>query len=148
VLPGHRLAHQQTDHGMAGQSGAGITVRGTGQGLMNAERFFPPTVGLTRHIDDGDQGAFLRFIQIGRDDVIHSFGQSPTFQQTDLAIAGADETVVGISHHRDKPNRLVAQHTISDFQRSRQTIDRFGARTQGVEPVQTSQGIRTHERSP
>ena len=58
----------------------------------------------------------VRFIQIRCDDFIHGFGQSPTFQQTDLAIAGADETVVGISHHRDKTNGLVTQDTVGNLQ--------------------------------
>ncbi|MNG15774.1 hypothetical protein D3C84_996220 [compost metagenome] len=115
---------------------------------MNAQRFFPSTVSLAGYIDDGDQGAFLRLSPIGSDDFIHSLGQAPTFQQTDFAIAGADEAVVGVSHHRDKTNRLVTQRTVGHLQRSRQTRHRFRACTQGIEPVQASQGIRTHERSP
>jgi hypothetical protein len=131
-----------------GQTGASITVSGTGQGLMNAECFLTAAISLTRHIDDGDHGAFLRLVLISGDDFIHNLGQTPAFEQTNLAIAGADKPIVRISHHGDKPHRLFTQKSISHFQRRWQTVDRFGASAQGVEPVQASQGIRTHERSP
>ncbi|MNL19457.1 hypothetical protein D3C87_1406570 [compost metagenome] len=146
--PGHRLAHQQTDNGMPGQTCAGITVRRTGQRLMNAERLFTTTVSLAWYVNDGDQRTLLRFVLIRRDHFIHSLGQTPTFKQTDFAIAGSDETVVRVSHHGDKPHGLPGQESIGDFQRGRQTVDRIGIGTQGVEPVQASEGIRTHERSP
>ena len=91
---------------MASQSGTGITVGGTGQGLMNTERFFAPAISLARYINDGDQGAFLRFVLIGRDDFIHRLGQAPAFEQAHFTMTGTNETVIRIGHHRDKTNGL------------------------------------------
>ena len=133
---------------MTGQPGAGITVGGTGQGLMNTEGFFAAPVGLARHIDDGDQGAFLQLVLIGNDDVIHRLGQAPAFEQPDFTMAGTHEPVVWIGHHGDEARGLFTHKSIRHFQRGRQTSDRPGIAAQGVEPVQAPQGIRTHERSP
>ena len=144
----HRLAHQQRNDRMAGQPGAGVAVRRAGQGLVNAERFFASAIGLARYVDDGDQGALLRFLRIGDDDVIHCLGQPPAFEQTDFAVACPDKTVVGIGHHRNEAHRLPAQYAIGDFQRRWQAFNSVRPCTQGVEPVQTPQGIRTHGRSP
>jgi hypothetical protein len=63
---------------------------------------------------------------------------APAFEQTHLAVAGTDEAVLRVSHHRDETHRLIAQRTVRDFQRSRQTFDRFRPGTQGVEPVQSA----------
>ncbi|MNR62809.1 hypothetical protein D3C85_1849310 [compost metagenome] len=76
---------------------------------MDAEGFFAPAIGLTRHIDDSDQGAFLRFVLVSSDDLIHRLGQTPAFEQTDLTMASADKTVFRVSHHGDKPHRLPDQ---------------------------------------
>jgi hypothetical protein len=80
---------------MPGQSGAGITVGRTGQGLMNAEGFFATAVSLARDIDDGDDRALLRFVAIGRDDVIHRLGQAPAFEQADFAVASTWKRLSG-----------------------------------------------------
>ncbi|MCY1420957.1 hypothetical protein D9M71_365960 [compost metagenome] len=133
---------------MTGQTGTGVTARRCGQRLMNAEGFFAATVSLARHVDDGDQGAFAGLALIGGDDFIHGLGQAPAFEQPHFAIACTDEAVFRVGHHCDETHRLIAQRTVRDLQRSRQAFDRFRPGTQGVEPVQTTQGIRAHGRSP
>ncbi|MNQ83924.1 hypothetical protein D3C85_990290 [compost metagenome] len=144
----HGLAHQQTDHGVPGQTGLGIAVDGTGQGLMDTQGFLAAAIGLARHIDDGDQGALDRPVAVGGDRFIHRPGQAPAFQQADFAVAGTGERVGGVGDHGDKAHWLPAQYPVGDFQGCGQAGDLVGVAAQGVEPDQATLANSTHERSP
>ncbi|MNN98622.1 hypothetical protein D3C81_2180540 [compost metagenome] len=69
---------------MPGQSRLGIGLHGCGQGLVDAQGFLAAAIGLARHIDDRDDGAFLA-ITVQYDRLAHRLGQAPAFEQADLA---------------------------------------------------------------
>ncbi len=132
----HGLAHQQRDHRVPGQTCTGITVGGSGQGLMDTEGFFATAVGLAGHIDDGDDGAFVAT----GDGLIDGLGQPPAFEQADFAIARPREAVLYVRDHGDKAHRLLTQYTVGNPQRLRQTVYQWSAGAQCVEPLQPSHG--------
>ena len=106
---------------------------------MDAEGFFAAAVGLAGHIDDSDDGPLVA----SGDGLIDSLGQAPAFEQADFAIARPREAVLRVSHHGDKAHLLLTQYTVGNPQRRGQTVYRWSAGAQCVEPLQTS-----HERSP
>ncbi|MDT4828183.1 hypothetical protein FQZ97_615540 [compost metagenome] len=133
---GHGLAHQQADHRVPGEAGAGIGVHRAGQGLVNPQGFLAAAIGLAGYVHQGHQHA-LGSVAVGFDGLIHCLGQAPAFQQPDLAAAGAGEGILRVGHHGDEARGAAAQFAIDDFHRSREAAQ-FIAAGQAAQPVQST----------
>ncbi|MNF87509.1 hypothetical protein D3C84_699770 [compost metagenome] len=134
---GHGLAHQQADHRVAGEAGAGIGVHRAGQGLVNPQGLLTAAVGLAGYVHQRHQYALGRQLAVGLDGLIHRLGQAPALQQADLTIAGAREGILRIRHHGDEARGTVAQFAVHHLHRSGKATNRFAA-GKAAQPVQST----------
>ncbi len=146
---GHRLAHQQADQRMPGESGAGVGIHRPGQRLVDTQGLLAAAVGLARHVDDGQQRALARRLAVGLQRLVDGGGQAPALEQPDLALASARERIVGIGHDGQETHRVAVQLGIGDAQRSRIAGTRREATGQRLEPGQATGSERlAHVASP
>ncbi|MNE45254.1 hypothetical protein D3C80_1395300 [compost metagenome] len=131
---GHGLANQQTDHRVPGQPRLGVGLHGTGQCLVNAQRFLAAAIGLAGHIDYRDNGTLLA-VTVSRHRLAHRLGQAPAFKQADFTRAGTGEWIAGIRHHGDEARQAVVQLAVDHPQRCGVTWQGLSA-GQARQPVQ------------
>ncbi|CAH0297593.1 hypothetical protein SRABI106_03682 [Rahnella aquatilis] len=137
---GHRFTDNQPDHRMPGQTRFGVSACGTGQRLMDTERFFTAAISLTWHVDDRHDGAFGAGIRVGVNHVVNDFCQIPAFEQTDFAARCTRILVIFVRHHGDETYRLVIHFAVSRFHGRAKTGYRSGVFGQFSEPVITPAG--------
>ena len=105
--------------------------------LVNAERLFPPAIGLTRNINDEHKRRLFFLAGLGLDEIQNGRRNSPTFEKTYFTFPSAWITILRIRKYGHEANSPTIDFAVSRGNARDQLPQKLGLRIERLEPNST-----------